>query len=178
MTLWFSEISGNGWGITSFSRPDSSSCSQQDHSSWIPSVTFLKGDWQGTIGDGFRLWNKLFPSCFQITLNFVTCIGHAAKDIPDRTDLSGFGWLDSWWIDHLILLRLHLSVDYVRVPQIWDRHLLPFFWYFCCFFPLFRYFKVNGISLSVLLILSEDKYCIIYYFNVILVLYRRNYRSN
>lgn len=133
MTLWFSEISGNEWGITSFSRPDSSSCSQQGHCSCIPPVIFLKvtgrarsemtsdsGTSSSTAySKARRIW---WPS------------GHAAKDISDGTDLSGFGWLDSWWIDHLILLRFHFTVNYVRVPQIWDRHLFPFLCIFCWVF--------------------------------------------
>lgn len=44
-----------------------------------------------------------------------------------------------------------------------------------CFFLCFVILKWMGISLSVLLNLREDKYGVIYYFNVILVLYRRNY---
>lgn len=77
---------------------------------------------------------------------FGDLLGHAAKDIPDRTDLSGFGCLDSWWIDHLILLRLHLSVDYVRVPQIWDTHLVPFLGVFVVFFLCFVILKWMGLA--------------------------------
>lgn len=174
MTLWFSEISGNEWGITSFSSPDSSSCSQQGHCSWIPRVIFLKVTGRAQLEMASDSGTSSSPACAE----FGHLLGHAAKDISDSTDLSEFGWLNSWWIDHLILLRFHLSVNYVRVPQMWDRRLLPFFGIFVGFFSLFRYFKLNGISWSVLLNLTEDKYCIIYYFNVILVLYRINYRTN
>lgn len=164
MTLWFLEISRNEWGITSFSRPDSSSCNQQDHYSWIPLVIFLKVTGRAPLEMASDSETTSYPCWIWWPSE------HAAKDISDRTDLPAFGWLDSWRIDHLILLRFHLTVNYVRVPQIWDRHLLLFLVFLLGFFSLFPYFKVNGISLSVLLNLSKDKYCIIYYFNVILVL--------
>lgn len=84
-------------------------------------------------------------------------------------DLSGRERLDSRWIDHLILLRFHFTVN--CVTELQDKHLqisFPFF---------FLNLKWLGLT-SILMNLSGDKHCIFYYCNVILVLNRRNYRIN
>lgn len=143
VTLWFSEISRNEWGITSFSRPDSSSCSQQDHCSWIP-VLFFQRWLAGHHWRWLQTLERALPQLVPKHAELGDLLGHAAKGVSGRTGLSWFGWLDSWWIDHLVLLRFHVSVNYVRIPQIRDRHLLPFFGIFVVFFSLFCYFKVDG----------------------------------